>query len=156
MNKIQTYFLHAFGYSAVGCLICICVFLPICKLIANFLGCDYAVIALGFYLIIFAMIGYVLQSVKTDINTDTYYKNNFTPAKAIMLAIILMFFHVCLISVTTQLDEEGKILNLYSSILAEKSENNNIKELKNETNVQAKKNNDFGSDSDTDRMRYRD
>ena len=156
MNKIHKYFLFAFGFSFVGYIICKYSFLPICKFIASFFDCDYAVVALGIYLIIFVIIGYVLKMVKTDITTETYYKNNFTPAKAIILATILIFFHINLIKDTTRMDNEGKILNLYSTIFAEKSENNNIKEVKNETNIKATKNNDFSSDSDTDGMRYRD
>ncbi len=156
MNKIHKYFLFAFGFSFVGYIICKYSFLPICKFIASFFDFDYAVVALGIYLIIFVIIGYVLKMVKTDITTETYYKNNFTPAKAIILATILIFFHINLIKDTTRMDKEGKILNLYSTIFAEKSENNNIKEVKNETNIKATKNNDFSSDSDTDGMRYRD
>ena len=69
---------------------------------------------------------------------------------------ILIFFHINLIKDTTRMDKEGKILNLYSTIFAEKSENNNVKEVKNETNIKATKNNGFSSDSGADGMRYRD
>lgn len=156
MNKIRKYCLSAFCFSFIGYVIFKYSFLPICKFIANFFDCDYAVIALGIYLIIFVIIGYVLKSVKTDIKTETYYKNNFTPLKAFILASILIFFHINLIRDTTDMDKEGKILKLYDTIFAEKSKNNNIKELKNETNIKATKNNDFGSDSDANGMRYRD
>lgn len=157
-NKMQKYFLTTFGCSFVGYLICKYSFLPTCKLIANFLHCDYAVIALWLYLIIFVMIGYVLKNVKTDITTETYYKHNFTPAKALILVAVLIFFHIQLINDTIKSDTEGKILNLYSNSIksAEKSENNNIKEKKNETSIKAKTNNDIASDTDADGMRYRD
>jgi len=104
------------------------------------------------------MIGYVLKNVKTDITTETYYKHNFTPAKALILVAVLIFFHIQLINDTIKSDTEGKILNLYSNSIksAEKSENNNIKEKKNETSIKAKTNNDIASDTDADGMRYRD
>ena len=97
MNKMQRYFLVTFSWSFVGYIICKYSFLPTCKYIASYFDCDYAVVAMSLYLIIFVIIGCVLRIVKTDITTETYYKNNFTPAKAIMLATILMFFHVNLI-----------------------------------------------------------
>lgn len=156
MNKMHKYFLVTLGCSFVGYIICKYSFLPTCKYIANYFDCDYAVVALGLYLIIFVIIGCVLKMVKTDITTETYYKNNFTPAKAIMLVAILVFFHALLINDTIKLDEEGKILKLYNTIFTEKSESNNNKELKNETNIKVTKNNDFSSDSDTDGMHYRD
>ena len=154
LNEIQKYFLIIFGCSFLGYIICKYSFLPICKFIANFFDCDYAVIALGLYLIIFVIIGCVLKIVKTDITAETYYKNNFTPTKALMLAAILMFFHMHLINSTVELDKEGKILNLYNTII--EGQTNNIKDKKNETNIKAKKNDNSGSDSVTGGMRYRD
>ena len=70
LNEIQKYFLIIFGCSFLGYIICKYSFLPICKFIANFFDCDYAVIALGLYLIIFVIIGCVLKIVKTDITGD--------------------------------------------------------------------------------------
>lgn len=153
MNKMQKYFFITFGCSFSGYIICKYSFLPICKLLANFFGCDYAVIALGLYLLIFVVIGCVLRSVRTDITTETYYKNNFTPTKALMLAAVLIFFHINLIRDTTRLDKEGKILNLYNTIINTQIENK--KEKKNETNIEAKNNNSSTND-DTNGMRYRD
>lgn len=154
-NKMQKYFLITFGCSFVGYIICKYSFLPACKFVASFFDSDYAVIALGFYLIMFVIIGGILRFVKTDITTETYYKNNFTPAKAIILAAILMFFHVLLISDTIELDTEQRISNLYNNSI-KISENNNIKELKNETNIKEKEDTDSGSDFVADGMRYRD
>lgn len=154
-NKMQKYFLITFGCSFVGYIICKYSFLPACKFVASFFDSDYAVIALGFYLIMFVIIGGILRFVKTDITTETYYKNNFTPAKAIILAAILMFFHVLLISDTIELDTEQKISNLYNNSI-KIFENNNIKELKNETNIKEKEDTDSGSDFVADGMRYRD
>lgn len=152
---MQKYFLITFGCSFVGYIICKYSFLPACKFVASFFDSDYAVIALGFYLIMFVIIGGILRFVKTDITTETYYKNNFTPAKAIILAAILMFFHVLLISDTIELDTEQKISNLYNNSI-KIFENNNIKELKNETNIKEKEDTDSGSDFVADGMRYRD
>ena len=154
-NKMQKYFLITFGCSFVGYIICKYSVLPACKFVASFFDSDYAVIALGFYLIMFVIIGGILRFVKTDITTETYYKNNFTPAKAIILAAILMFFHVLLISDTIELDTEQKISNLYNNSI-KIFENNNIKELKNETNIKEKEDTDSGSDFVADGMRYRD
>ena len=154
-NKMQKYFLITFGCSFVGYIICKYSFLPACKFVASFFDSDYAVIALGFYFIMFVIIGGILRFVKTDITTETYYKNNFTPAKAIILAAILMFFHVLLISDTIELDTEQRISNLYNNSI-KISENNNIKELKNETNIKEKEDTDSGSDFVADGMRYRD
>lgn len=156
MNKIQTYLVITLGCNYVGYIICKYSFLPICKCIANFFDCDYAVVALCIYLIFFVIIGLVVKNVKADITTETYYKHNFTPTKAIILATILIFFHVSLMRDTTEFDKDRKILDLYNAIFVGKWENNNIKELKNETNTNTTKNNDFGSDSDTDGMFYRD
>ena len=156
VNKLLKYFLVTLSCSFVGYIICKYSFLPICRFFAYYFDCDYAVIALGFYLLIFIAIAVVLKIVRADITTETFYKNNFTPVKAIMLAAVMMFFHVILIEDTIKLDKEGKILSLYQQIFSEKSVNNNRKELKNETNIKTKKNNDFNSDSDADRMRYRD
>lgn len=155
MNKIHKYFLIAFGFSFVGYIIFKYSFLPTCKCIANYFDCDYAVVALGLYLIIFAIIGCVLKMVKTDMTTETYYKNNFTLTKAIMLVAILLFFHVLLINDTIKLDKEGKILKLYNTIFTEKSESNNNKELKNEKENKSNSNN-LSTSSDTNGMRYRD
>lgn len=70
-----------------------------------------------------------------------------------MLAAVLIFFHINLIRDITRLDKEGKILNLYNTIINTQIENK--KEKKNETNIEAKNNNSSTND-DTDGMRYRD
>lgn len=155
MNEIQRYFLITLGCSFVGYIICKYSFLPICKYIASYFDCDYAVVAMSLYLIIFFIIGCVMLMVKIDIRSETYYRNNFTPTKALMIVAILVLFHALLINDTIKLDKEGKILKLYNTIFTEKSDSNNKKELKNETENKANSN-DLGTSSGTNGMRYRD